>query len=308
MLVVWLSLALATSSTCHNPTEEWIHYVDRGAGFSIDLPKGMTYHRQYAETIAGTVPVGLVIVISFKGPRPFIIAGLKFDSRAKHAAWPPKLDSYDVFEQLELDSGKAVHIEQLTLPGTDLAVVEFDLLRGGWGWSLSAYCARDEVATTTRYLKRIAESFRWDSDFEIQGRPSLTREEAVRLFEERASPEDRAAFEQAMASQAPDSATKALELVLFNLDPKELSKIGISQGEDLRWGLASSDDSSEVLDAIRDALKDKDLGLLGFSMRRRTGWSVPREHFFEASALLLASTKLQRMNFSLSKTWLTVKD
>ena len=129
--------------------------------------------------------------------------------------------------------------------------------------------------------------------------PRLSREEVLRRFRERATPDQISEFEQVQVKTDFDSRERALNLVLFRLHEAELVELGILPSIPSRprhWIVAGSPTGLEVNEAISRALQPEHISaeVVGISHGMRA-WDAPREQYFRARRALLADTNLHRL-------------
>ena len=126
--------------------------------------------------------------------------------------------------------------------------------------------------------------------------PSLTRDEVLQLFRERATPDEIREFEQLRVRTDVESRERALKLVLFRLPESELPKVGILPSRPMRWIVAGAPCGAMASEALSRALEPEHISTvvvgvhLGMCYR-----DVPREQFFLARRVLLAATNLSTL-------------
>lgn len=120
--------------------------------------------------------------------------------------------------------------------------------------------------------------------------PSLTYEEVLSKFRQRASTNEIQSFEELSKGSETGLSDRALELLLFKLTSDELLRVGITQNgtpPHLEWGLASSTRFADGGRAFENALGRVGIQPGGVLDLGIVGWSVPREKFFLARRAIL---------------------
>jgi hypothetical protein len=129
-------------------------------------------------------------------------------------------------------------------------------------------------------------------------RPTLARNEVMKRFRSRATPEELRQFDQLASADDASSQSRATEMVLFKLTSDELSAIGVRQtddGDDLDWSIAFSSSSWDAQIAIQGALNRVGIGAWGSGGHGVCLWFVGRDKFFAAREVLLADPEVKRL-------------
>jgi hypothetical protein len=115
--------------------------------------------------------------------------------------------------------------------------------------------------------------------------PTLTRDEVLKIFRERASDTERREFERLRGLTDAESQDRALQTVLFRLTGDDLYALDIVavqvQGE-TDWAVAWSLDSPEIMQAVDAAFAKAGVQGGASGDLGHAGWYVPREQFFRA--------------------------
>jgi hypothetical protein len=118
-------------------------------------------------------------------------------------------------------------------------------------------------------------------------------------FRSRANAEELRQFERLASAEDAASQVRATKMVLFKLTGEELYAVGVVQtrdGDDFDWLVAESNSSVEVAAAIQGTLMHAGMCAWGSGGHGACAWYVPRERFFEARQVLLASPQVQSLH------------